>query len=271
MKGVMELFKGDAVKFFGINKQILSASTVSAASRTELTHIHIQKNIDDWILEADDNTFLHFEFQSDFDPKDLSRFMVSDAMLYYNVRKPIRTIVVYTADIMDTITEIDAGAIKYSVDAFYMSTLDGDVTYDIIRSKIKAKEPLTKQDLMSIVFLPMMKSGTDKITQFERSIALSKEVPMGSEQLQIQAMLQLLADKFVKEPGTLLKLKELMNMSVIAKMIWQEAIEEGMKEGAISIAKKMLKRGAADEIVKEDTGVDDAIISQLKEELYGVA
>jgi len=263
MKSIMELFKGDAIKFFGINKQIISATTISAAARSELTHIHIQKNIDDWVLEADDNTFIHFEFQSDYDPKDLSRFMVSDAMLYTSVRRPIRTIVVYTADIKDTITTLDAGAIKYNVEAFYMSTLDGDITYEAIHSKVASGEPLTKQDLMSIVFLPMMKSNADKVTRFEKSINLSKEVPASDGQLQIQAMLHLLADKFIKDPDMLVKLKEMINMTRLTEMIRQDK--------TIEIAKKMLIRGTPIEIVMEDTGLDEPIVNKLVEELNNVA
>jgi len=40
--------------------------------------------------------------------------------------------------------------------SFYMSTLDGGKTYTDIKAKVEAGERLSKQDLMSIVFLPMM-------------------------------------------------------------------------------------------------------------------
>ena len=266
MKGIMDLFKGDAVKFFGIDKQIISATTVSAAARTEMSHIHIQRNIDDWMLEADDGSFIHFEFQSDYDPKDLPRFMVSDAMLYFSVRKPIKTIVVYTADITDTVTELDAGAIKYSVDAFYMSTLDGDKSYDTLRKKADAGKLFTKQDLMSIVFLPMMKSGVDKATRFERSIELSKEVPASDEQVQIQAMLRLLVEKFVKDPTMLQKLKEMISMDIISEMIRQEAKTEAMTE----IARNMLNDGMGTSVIAKYTGLPESTIRELREELIAV-
>lgn len=263
MKGIMELFQGDAVKFFGIDKRIVSATTISAATRTELAHIHIQKNIDDWVLEAEDNSFLHFEFQSDYDPDDLARFMVSDAMLYLKERKRVKTIVVYTADIEYTITTLDAGAIKYSVDTFYMSILDGDKTYEAIRAKVAGRETLNKQDLMSIVFIPMMKSGADKVTKFERAITLSKEVPDRNEQLQIQAMLKLLSDKFIKDPAMLQRLKEAINMTAIGEMIR----DEGAIQRAIEIAQKMLRRGTSIEIVMEDTGLDEVTVRGLQEKL----
>jgi len=53
MKAVMELFKGDAVKFFGINTRVI------ASARTELSHIPIQRKTDDWLWETDENSYLH--------------------------------------------------------------------------------------------------------------------------------------------------------------------------------------------------------------------
>jgi len=253
MKAVMELFKGDAVKFFGINKRIISAT------RTELSHIQVQKNIDDWVLYADDDTLLHLEFQSDYDKADLVRFMVSDAMLYFKERKPVRTIVVYSAEINDTITTLDAGAIQYSVDAFYMSTLDGDKTYLDIKAKIDAGAPLVKQDLMSIVFLPLMKNSVDKDTRLEQAIMLSRTLPDNYEQAQIQAMIQLLAEKFIKDPEKLQRLKGLINMSIISDMI--------REDDRIEIAKRFLKRGLSVKAISEDVGLDEAVVLNLQAEL----
>ena len=257
MKAIMELFKGDAVKFFGIDKRIISAT------RTELSHIQVQKNIDDWALYADDNTLLHLEFQSSYDKADLARFMVSDAMLYFKERKPIRTIVVYSADITDTITTLDAGAIQYSVDAFYMSTLDGDKTYADIKAKIDAGVPLVKQDLMSIVFLPLMKNSVDKDTRLEQAIMLSKTLPDKNEQTQIQAMLGLLAEKFVKDPAVLKRLKELMSVGAIFDMVREDA----MSDKAIEIAKNMLRDGVGISVISKYTGLPESIVRDLKSEL----
>ena len=39
MKNIMELFKGDAAKFFGINKRIV------APARTELTYVKMTKKL----------------------------------------------------------------------------------------------------------------------------------------------------------------------------------------------------------------------------------
>lgn len=249
----MELFKGDAVKFFGIDKRVI------ASARTELAHIPIQRNTDDWLWETDDDSYLHFEFQSDYDKKDLARFMVSDAMLHYNTGKQIKTIVVYSADIKNTITTFDAGAIHYNVEAFYMSTLDGDKTYADIKAKIKSGNSLTKQDLMSVVFLPMMNSNVNKFTRFEQAIMLSKEIPVADEQAQLQEMLKLLAEKFIKDADLLKKLKEMVNVGIINEMI--------ANDKAIEIAKKMLQKGLSVEFVTETTGLNEDTILNLQAEL----
>ena len=257
MKSVMELFKGDAVKFFGINMRII------ASARTELTHIPVQRKTDDWLWETDEDSFLHFEFQSGYSKKDLARFMVSDAILHYNTGKPVRTIVVYSADIEETITTLDAGAIRYNVEAFYMSTLDGDKTYAALKAKVDAGEPLSKQDLMSIVFLPMMKNSVDKITRFEQSITLTKEMPANDEQVQIQEMLKILAEKFVKDPEMLRKLKEMVDVGLINQMIWDDAANAR----DIEIAKNMLREGSPIAFVIKTTGLDESNVLNLQAEL----
>jgi len=249
----MELFKGDAVKFFGIDKRVI------ASVRTELSHIPIQRKTDDWLWETDDDSFLHFEFQSDYDKKDLARFMVSDAILHYNTGKPVRTIVVYSAEIKETIISLDAGAIHYNVETFYMSTLDGDKTYADIKAKIDAGESFTKQDLMSIVFLPMMKNSVDKATRFEQAITLSKEISATVEQVQIQEMLKILAEKFIKDPAMLQKLKEMVDMGLINEMI--------ANDKAVEIAKNLLKKDLSVEFVSETTGLDESVVLNLQAEL----
>jgi hypothetical protein len=256
-KNIFELFKGDAVKFFGINTK------VTASARTELSHIPIQRKTDDWLWDTDEEFFLHFFFFFLYRKKDLSRFMISDAILYHNTGKPVRTIVVYSADVKETITTLDAGAIKYNVEAFYMSTLDGDKTYDEIKTKVDANEPLTKQDLMSIVFLPMMKNSVDKVSRFEHAINLSKEISAENERVQIQEMLKLLAEKFIKDVNTLQKLKELVNMGIINEMLANDAKINATKD----IARNMLREGSSIEFVLKTTGLDEPTILSLQSEL----
>jgi hypothetical protein len=249
----MELFKGDAVRFFGVDKRIVSVA------RTELSEIKLQKNIDDWVLEADDDSFVHLEFQGVYKKEDLKRFMVSDAMLYHKEGKPVRTIVVYSADITQTETVLEAGSIRYEVEAFYMAKLDGDKAYDELKGKVKAGTPLSKQDLMSIVFLPLMKNSVDKETRIEQSAELSRKIENTDEQLQIQAMLRLLAEKFIKDNKKLSKLKGVLNMGVLTQMI--------REDHSVEIAKDMLRDGKPVAEIIRYLRLDELTVERLQAEL----
>jgi hypothetical protein len=254
MKSIMELFKGDAVKFFGIDKEIVSVA------RTEMLQINIQKNINDWFLLAIDDTYLHWEFQTTYNKKDLSRFMVSDAMFYYKEGKPVKTIVIYSSDIEETVTSLDAGSLQYNVGTFYLASLNGDEAYEKLKAKVEAKDLLTKQDLISIVFLPLMKNNVDKFTRLEQAIALSRALPTKQQQLQIQVMLGLLAEKFITDENELKKLKELISMSKLFEMI----IEDAKTDEKIEIAKSMLRDDFPISVITKHTGLPVVTIQTLQ-------
>jgi hypothetical protein len=275
MKNVMELFKGDAVKFFGIDKEIVSAA------RTEMLEINVQKNINDWFLLAADDTYLHLEFQTTYNKDDLSRFMVSDAMLYYKEKKPVKTIVIYSSDIEETVASLDAGSIQYNVAAFYFASLNGDEAYENLKRKVEAGEPLTKHDLISIVFLPLMKNNVDKYTRLEQAIKLSIALPMDQEQeqLQIQGMLGLLVDKFITDEDNLKKLRELISVSRFIQMLIEDAeaiANENVKERVtrnarneltLEIVQHALKNGHSIDAIKNFTGLDDLAFENLQLEV----
>jgi hypothetical protein len=250
----MELFQGDAVKFFGIDK------TIVAPARTELTHLEYKKNVDDWVFEADDKSFVHFEFQTTLKKDDLCRFMVSDAILYDKSGLPVKTVVVYSGGIENAKTSLDCGSIKYEVDAFYLAGLDGDAKYEELCKKIAAGEKLAKQDLMSIVFLPLMKNSVDMETRIEQSVNLSKEIKDTSKQIKIQAIIDLLAEKFIADKEKLRKFREVLNMTAVMQMIWDEAVQDNK----IEIAKNALGEGLSVDIIKKITGLTAKELQELQ-------
>jgi hypothetical protein len=105
----------------------------------------------------------------------------------------------------------------------------------------------------------MMKNSVDKATRFEQAINLSKGVVAKEEQAQIQEMLKLLAEKFIKDLDVLQKLKEMINMGIINQMI--------ANDKAVEIAKNMLRKGSSVEFVLETTGLDESTVVNLQAEM----
>jgi hypothetical protein len=263
MKYVMELFSGDALKFFGVDKKVVSIE------RTELGHITLQRNRDDFLMTTEDNWLIHLEFQVTRRKENLPRFMISDAMLYYNTHKRVMTIVVYSGDIKKTGTTLDAGAIKYSVKALYMSDLDGDRTHEELRAKVESGKPLTKQDLISIVFLPLMRSEATRTEQVKKSLKLTNQLPESDEQMQIQAMLILMGEKFLNR-DEFEKLKGELSMLKMVKWLVDEGRKEGLDEGdkkaKLLIAKKLILQNMPTGFVTELTELDTATVEGLRTE-----
>lgn len=72
---------------------------------------------------------MHFESQTTNKRDDIKRFLYHDASLYYKEKRKVRTIVIYSADIENVETYIDAGIIKY------MKNLDVDEKLNLKRRK----------------------------------------------------------------------------------------------------------------------------------------
>ena len=76
-------------------------------------------------------------------------------------------------------------------------------------------------------------------------------------------MLGLLAEKFIENPDTLRRLKELISVGVIFDMIREDA----RNDKAIEIARKLLRRGISVLAVAEDTGLTESTVRDLKADL----
>jgi hypothetical protein len=76
MKRAMDIFAEEGLKFFGINKK------VKELGPTELVVLESKNMFMDYIFLMEDDTFIHFEFQTtDKGNADLRRFRAYEALL----------------------------------------------------------------------------------------------------------------------------------------------------------------------------------------------
>jgi len=140
-----------------------------------------------------------------------------------------------------------------------MIEFDADLIYNGIVEKISKGERLSKQDLMSIVLLPIMKSKDDKMTRITNCIDLTKRVENKTDYEQMLGMILLMATKFLKG-NDLQKVKERLNMN--------ELIEMFKTDKAIEIAKKFIAQGNISlESIADATGLDIEKLEDLKAEV----
>ncbi|AGK95980.1 DUF4351 domain-containing protein [Clostridium pasteurianum] len=257
MKSVMDVFREDALKFFGVKAKIVSSA------RTELKNLQITTAFMDYTFLLDDNSFVHLEFQTTDKKDDLSRFLAYDAALHYKENKNVNTIVVYSSDIKKAVTSINIGSIKYSVKAFYMNSIDGDKKLDYLRNKIYNNEILTKQDILTLVFLPIMSSTKNKTDRIVDAITLSKSIKDKEAESNSLALLYAFAEKFVSKEN-MNKIKEVFRMTELGKLLKQEGIEEGRKQGIEEGRKEELIRTSIKLLTKKFGILPDDIKNKIE-------
>lgn len=242
MKSILDVFKEDALQFFGIKSKIITAA------RTELKNLQIDTSFMDYTFLLDDNSYLHLEFQTTNRKRDLSRFLAYDAVLYYKENRAVNTIVVYSSNIKKAETNINIGSIKYSVNAFYMSNLDGDVKYKYLEHKIKSNDTLNSNDLLSLVFLPIMNSTKDRNDRILESIKLARQIKDDKNQMNSLALLYAFAEKFI-EGSNMDRIKEVFGMTELGRLLREEGKKEGKEEGR----KEGKEEGRRQELVRTST------------------
>jgi len=236
MKSIMDIFKEDALKFFGIEGKIITSA------RTEIKHLEVTTSFMDYSFLLDDGSIIHFEFQTTNKKEDLSRFLAYDALLHYKEKRRIRTIVVYSSNIERTETNLDLGSIKYEVEPYYMGNLDGEEKYIILKNKINNNVELTKQDLLTLVFLPIMNNKSSKTERILDSLELANKIKDKENQMNSLALLYAFAEKFVDEENMKM-IKEGFKMTELGKLLKQEGFEEGKAEGKAEVLiKQLLKK-----------------------------
>lgn len=233
MKKAMEYFKDHAIKFFGIEEKIIAPAV------TELKNIEIKTNQMDYLFYTEDGGYLHFEFQTTNKKDDLSRFLYYDTSLYCKDKKKVKTVVIYSADIENTETYIDGGSVKYSVEAFYMNSLNGDERFDYLKEKIINGAHLTDEDIVNLTFIPLMKTKEDKNARIMKCIELADKIKIKEDKNKCTTLLYALFDKFGDEVSKK-KFMEVISMTEVGKMIFEDGKSEGKAEGKAEVLIKQL-------------------------------
>ena len=236
MKKAMDIFRESAVNFFGIDTKII------APAETELKNIDISTSYIDYLFYTNDGNYLHFEFQTTDKKDDIKRFLYYDASLFYKEKRKIRTIVIYSSDIEYVQEYIDAGTIKYNFEPFYFKNIDGDEKQEKLKRKIYENKQLTSEDILTLTFLPLMKSKRSKSERAIECIELAEKIENSENKTNCISMLYALLEKFGDETSKI-KFKEVFSMNEIGRMIRDEGIQEGIQKGIQEGIQKGLQEG----------------------------
>ena len=150
-----------------------------------------------------------------------------------------------------------------------MASKDGDKIYNDIVEKIKNGLEVTKQDIISLTFTPIMGGKISTVDKILNAINIVKHIKKDYKN-DIESILYAFANKFLSGKD-LEKVKEKLRMTELGKSLIQEGIEkgkdEGKKEKTLEIVKKAIKKGLDNETIKELTDLDIEEIELIREVL----
>ena len=263
MKRAMDVFAEDGLKFFGIDKK------EKELFPTELVVLESKNLHMDYTFLMEDDTYIHFEFQTtNKNISDLRRFRAYEALLSHQTGKDVVTYVIYSSNIINVNDTLETGINKFKVNTISMASKNGDDVFKNVSDKISKGISLSKDDIISLSFSPIMGGQVSKLDRILNTIKLLKDIDI-TYRHDVESIIYAFANKFLSGKD-LERVKEELRVTEIGKSLIEEGKEEGIKAGekkkAIEIAKGLLDILSI-EIIAQKTGLTVDEVKALKDEV----
>ncbi len=255
LKASMQFFAEEILPYFKIEGKVVSFGP------TEIVHLELHKQFQDFNFIMDNGVWKHFEFQSTNEGLEgLKRFRNYEASVSYQYKVTVETYVIFSGNIKNPMTEFTEGFNTYRVHPIILQGHNADVLLAELKQKQASGETITKEDLISLVLSPLMAGDSsikDRITTAYGILKNATEIS-DTDIAKSQAMLYALADKFL-DAIDLEKLKEEISMTRLGQMIWEDGIAEGrestllelIKDGILTIKDAAIRLNITEEEVEK--------------------
>ena len=264
-KILSENYKNKSLSVYGLN-----LPPIKEALPTNLPAVQLDEKRADNIFLLENDTILILEYESSNDAKNLIKyghyaFRVTEAYYDGKINK-VEIVVIYTGDIESAADSLDLGCMQLKIQQVFLSAFDGDSIYAELERKIRANEPLSDEDVMRFIILPLT-AKDDKQRLIETTVSLAKEVGDEYKQNFIIAGILSATDKFIDRNYSN-KLKEWLKMTKVGRLFEEEkleAINEKLQERMIEVAKTLLDENIDILTIMKSTGLSRAAILKLKD------
>ncbi|MDR2167020.1 MAG: hypothetical protein LBE35_04105 [Clostridiales bacterium] len=254
-------FRDTNLELFGVKtpkiKELISV---------ELPVVEASESRADFIFLLEDDSYLHFEFETGYNVSSLIKAAIYNLRLYERDGRQVRSVIIYTADVKTRPKGLNIGSLEYSPDMIMMADYDGDAVYRDLDAKIKGGQELADIDILNLIFLPLMRHSIDRKELTEKSIELAQTITDERKRSISLAATYSFATKYL-DAANLRKLKEVIRKMTLIEMVVEDVMVERMYENMVETAKKFLSLGVGTEIVAKGTGLDEFAVRELKEEL----
>jgi hypothetical protein len=251
------LFKDSTLDFYGIK-----TAKIKEMINIEFPVIEVKDSGTDILFLLEDDTILHFEFQTTYSKEDIIRFAKYDLRIYEREGRLVITIIIYVSGVEEADTELRIGSLVYKPEKIMMADYNGNTIYAELDKKIKAGQELTDVDILNLLFLPLMKTNIPRAELAVNSIKMAQSITDKTKRDACIAAAFAFAGRYLNE-SDINKILEAIKMTDLAVML----LEEGMQKGITRTARNALKKGYTSAEVSDITGLGESEIQQLLTEL----
>ena len=111
-----------------------------------------------------------------------------------------------------------------------MGDKDADLLLERLKAQKKNGEALSRTDCVGLAMTPVMGSRRSNTERIIKAMNLVKSEP-GEDAQRVMAVLYAFAEKFMENEANLEKLREVMRMTRLGQMLFDEGLEQGLEQG----------------------------------------
>lgn len=155
----------------------------------------------------------------------------------------IRMIVIYTADIKPEKTQaiFDVGCLQLQTEEAFLSIIDSKKTEIQLEEKIKNGKPLTEEEQMKFIILPLTHQGEEEKQKcIQRCFALAREVEDVKVQTFILSGMLVFSDKVVTREDSK-RIREWIMLTKVGQLFEEEKLEyakKAVEEAVLEVRKE---------------------------------
>lgn len=226
LKSAAAYFGDELIHWLGIRERALRSAP------TEMVELETRHMYEDFLYEMENGMYYHFEFESDSISKDdLKRFREYEASTSRIYNAPVVTYVVCSSGVKKLRDSITEGINTYRVHLIRLKDENADEQLDFLSKN--PKETLTREDVIPLLFAPLMSGRSkqkERILQCLEILKKAEAIFSKSDIRKMEAILYIFAVKFMDD-NELKSIKEVIAMTKLGQMIWNDALEKGREEG----------------------------------------
>lgn len=259
-KNFAQRLKGKTLDIYG-----LSGIGIEDVLPTNLPAIEANELRLDNLFKLTSGEYAIVDYESRYSERNKLKYMEYIARvskrLYneYGRFKPVKIIVIYTADISRESTEpiLDIGGMRLSITEGFLTELNSKDIRDELMVKLESGERFTEEDMMKLAIYPLTYRGK-KSKQSAVSEAIDMAERIEDERMLIDTMMGILvfSDKVIAKADAV-RIKRRLKMTKVERLYAEEK-EQAVKTASKNAANKE-KRNIAGNLLKAGVTIEKVI------------